>query len=433
MTKSARLKILLSGLLQPGGVGLVFLVPAILINAGNVCAYLFQMVAGRVLDVAEFGAFNALFSATLICLAPANVLPLVVAQTAIEARNEPGAERRILERCLALTALCALGFALIVLIAGKPIAASFDVDRWALSFAFAAVLGTILSLITVGLLQARRRYLAAAFVTAGNPFLRFALGLPLLAFFGLGLSGAMASVALPLFLTFALGLYYLRNLFSAPARALPGQMVNTLRRTAGWQLAVVTLLTAFPNIDIVVGKFILTPENSGLYAGAAIVSRIALLLPAALASIIFTEAAHSHEGEASTPETRRSALIGIGLTVSLAGGLALVFGLFAELIITVLLGEAFIGAAPILRLTAAAMATLSVTQAIIMLLAGRRRFGSLVPLVLAVALMICVPPFFELQAGEIAIMVLTVNLVLLAIAVSALVALFRKDKRRQSS
>jgi O-antigen/teichoic acid export membrane protein len=53
-------------------------------NLGNVFAYLFQMVIGRVLSPDDFGTFNALNSLAIVISAPMAVLPFVFSRYTVQ-------------------------------------------------------------------------------------------------------------------------------------------------------------------------------------------------------------------------------------------------------------------------------------------------------------------------------------------------------------
>lgn len=402
-------------LMATGGLASVYLVPAILINLGNAAAYLFQVLLGRTLDVAQFGQFNAVFSALLILTAPSNFLPLLVAQAAM-AGPELGQQRRLLTRFAILATLgagvlTALGV-LLAAIAGRR----FDMDLATGLAAFCVIVFSCLHPITVGLIQARQRYIGAAFVVGGNPLLRLIFGLLLVGGLGLGPAGAMWAVALPVAATFLLGLVLLRDLRRARPAPLSVATQSVLRHAAWRQALSVTLLAAISNMDVVMARLILPEGTAGLYAGAAIVSRIGLLLPSALATIIFTEAARAPGAKLWT---------GLALTAGMAGAIALVFVLGGEWVITLLLGPSFAGAGGLLALTGLAMATLAVTQALVMTLAGRGHFGYLAALSLATLTLGATPPLLGLGAQQLALLTLGVNLALFAVILLQTVAVTR--------
>ena len=73
----------------------------IIINAGNVMNYIFQLVLGNNLSPESFGEFNALNSLTLLLAAPLSVLPLVISQFSIQLEIENiSMVRQLFNRCI---------------------------------------------------------------------------------------------------------------------------------------------------------------------------------------------------------------------------------------------------------------------------------------------------------------------------------------------
>ena len=95
--------------------------------------------------------------------------------------------------------------------------------------------------------------------------------------------------------------------------------------------------------------------------------------------------------------------------------------------ITLLLGPGFAGAGGLLALTGLAMATLAVTQALVMTLAGRGRFGYLAGLLLATLALGAAPPLLGLDAQQLALLTLCVNLALFAAILLQTVAATRSS------
>src|SRR6516165_5538424 len=92
----------------------LYFLPTVIINLGNVFAFLFQFVLAHALTVDEVGAFNALFSLVNIFTAPGSIMAFALAQmVARVSAKAPGELRVIIERSTMLSIAIALAIVLI--------------------------------------------------------------------------------------------------------------------------------------------------------------------------------------------------------------------------------------------------------------------------------------------------------------------------------
>lgn len=400
-----------------------YILPALIINVGNAAAYLFQMVLGRFLSLEAFSSFAALFSSVLIFSAPANFIVFVVTQVAISIGRDPPRERVLLDRAL----IFATGFGIVLAVLAALFmlfaSAQLGMEPSVLVAALATIVSSCIHPVIIGFAQARRDYVGAALIQGGNPILRFVGGV-LAAALGAGVAGAMWSVAIPVILTMAFGLYLLRDLWHVAPGLLSTETYAFLRRTTLRQMLVGTLLILLSNVDVLVARLVLANDIAGLYSAAAVISRVALLLPTAVTGIIFSEAVHG--GKNGGDDHHRGLLLALIATAGLAAAAGLAFIVAADPVMTLLLGSKFAPAAGLLRLTGAAMAMLSISQVIVMTLVGRGDFGLLAALAIGVGLQVLVPQALP-RTGEMVgwAMVAAQSLVLVA-CVSRLIWRWRR-------
>jgi O-antigen/teichoic acid export membrane protein len=68
----------------------LYFLPTIIVNLGNVFAFLFRFVLAHALTVDEVGAFNALFSLVNIFMAPASIIAFALSRTIARVPGLPG-------------------------------------------------------------------------------------------------------------------------------------------------------------------------------------------------------------------------------------------------------------------------------------------------------------------------------------------------------
>jgi O-antigen/teichoic acid export membrane protein len=360
----------------------VYVLPSVLINIGAAAALVFQMLLGRYLSVAEFGAFNALLGVVNILWAPAGIVSLVFAHLAIGAGSTLAVQARLLNG-----ALIAIGSpAAVVLLAGwiasDPIAARCGIAPGTVLGVLCAATWIYMHSVPVGLLQARRSYTEYAMAQSAVPIFRLLLGVVFVAWLGSGLEGAMWAVAIPVLIALS---YALLCLADAVRIAVHGRQTSRpskfLLAEFGAlsipQILIAICLAVLTNIDVVIVARLFPGEAAGLYSGAAVLSRVALLLPTAIAGMIFSESAHA-ASTGSKVEARIDR--GLIITMALAATAATAVLLGAHWLLLLTFGARFTPGARLFGILSTAMAALSIAQAMTMHAAGRRDWRPLIPL-----------------------------------------------------
>lgn len=364
--------------------------PVVIINAGNACAYVFQVVLARWLSPADVGAFNALLSTVTLVAAPASVVPLAITRIMPLLQERLGADaapRLVARSTLATLAVCSL-IGLVTLLASPLVSRIYNVEHSAELACFAALMAlTFAYPVTGGWFQAMRRNVAMAMVLGGVPILRLACGVLLVIGAGYGLPGALASAALPCAIVITAGLAVLWPKRESWLQKLPPEAMRETLRFAIPGVIATTLIYALFNLDVMLVRALNGGAESGLYAIAAVIGRIPFLLPAALANVFFSDLIFSPD---QNPRARRRRLLlNLAATGAIALALAAGLALFAPLVLRLAAGELYEAAAPILIVSAFAMAGLSVLNMLVtfsMALDDRRPLAVLAMGVLAFVL-----------------------------------------------
>jgi len=364
----------------------VYFLPTIIINLGNVFAFLFQFVLAHALTINEVGAFNALFSVVNIFVALGSVIAFALSRTVARlSANAPGELRVVVERSAMIGLTVALAIVVIGSTAARPLGGLFGVEgATTIILALVLLAGTLLHLVGVGWLQGVMRYTAAAVMLAGVPTLRFLFGVLLLTVIGGGIDAALIAAAAPGILLFVAGILAMRNVCTAPRAAPAPAASRGLMRFVVVGAPATIFLFAFWNIDIVLVRALSSPGDSGLYAMAAVLGRIPFLSATAVVSVLFPETIRADVSGADTDHLTMRPLV-YGLTVAAALGLtaAVMLALLAEPVLTIFAGPAYAPAAPLLRTIAFAMAILALVQIVVTFMLARNQFLVLLPVAIA--------------------------------------------------
>lgn len=296
----------------------------------NVSAYLFHVVMIRMLDGRVYGALGAIVGVLTITSVPMGAVQTVVARRIATVRDDDEARvavRSALRFCGALAASLFVLFA----VAAPFIARGLRVPTLDVVLAVAGLaIPSCLGPVGRGVLQGRQRFVPLGVSMAAAMAVRLALGSALVAA-GLGLRGAILGLLLGEAAGLAVTFLPVRSLL-AGARSVRDQVRGFLRDSA----AAAATLGAFwtlVSIDVVLARALMSSEEAGRYATAAVVGKTVLYLPSAIAMLVFPTLAQRPTGAEARRTLARSIGIVAGLggaatlgIVALPGAAALVFG-----------------------------------------------------------------------------------------------------------
>jgi len=147
----------------------------ILMNLGNVFAYLFQVVIGRVLSPDDFGAFNALNSLAVVISAPMAVLPLVFSRYTVQlATDGLGQVKTLVVDSFRILSLLAVGIFALGLIALPLLKDYLHLqESTPIIIMLTQLLLSLFVPVLLGTLQGLQRFVFFGIGSSGAAFLRF--------------------------------------------------------------------------------------------------------------------------------------------------------------------------------------------------------------------------------------------------------------------
>ena len=249
----------------------------------NVATYGFTMTAARIIGPTSYGAFFALMNLVLIV----SVVMLGLQATAARRISaDPAHVGQIEREILRVSFRASLLLGGLLLLAAPLINRLLDLDSLptALLAALAAVPMTMTGA-QAGILQGERRWreLAVLYVLNGVP--RLLVGTALILWQPTELM-AFLGVALGYYAPFVYGLVVLRHVRESGETDERHGFLPIIRESVINSQALFAYF-ALTNIDLIVGRSILDPHDSGLYAAGLIVSRAVMFLPQFVVVIAF--------------------------------------------------------------------------------------------------------------------------------------------------
>lgn len=315
--------------------------------AGGVLGYVFQVLMGRMLSIADYGLFVTFMALLAVIGVPFNALSMIVTRkaSAYRAKGQPEriagiywwVNKRLLWAAIVVT-LCALPF--------SPLMRDyFRLDSLVPIWIFLFIIFFLFfSTVNPAFLQAQQnfRWLAASGMAIPVSRIIFCAALVLV---GFRLNGALMGVTFALAITWLITFLPLRHAVTLPAGAT--QAGGYLSFKSAIPVLIASLaFTMMTQLDMVLVNHYFDPQQAGIYAAASILGKAVMYLPGAIVMAMFPMVAENDSREQSSAHLFFNAL---ALTGGLSGAGALLYFFFADGIMSLLYGQKYQPAAELLR------------------------------------------------------------------------------------
>jgi O-antigen/teichoic acid export membrane protein len=287
--------------------------------AWSIGAYIFFLLAGRLLGPEDYGLAAALLAVVVVGATPVIALQWsaarIVASDSVGGHSDAPAvyARTLVIGTTGAVALAGLATVVTILIDS---AADTTWPVGALVATYWTLAPTIPLFLAIGVLQGQHRYwgFATSYGTTGvlrAPALLVFLAIP----FMTGVEATMLGAAIPTALGAGLAVWLTRSLLRPH-----GSASRAAWRTFGSGLgaAVIGLagMAILTNIDVVVAKVSLGGAEAGYFGAAAIIAKALMLVPQALTTVLLPRVAERQQEGRPT-----GSLLAIGVTCMVAAGL----------------------------------------------------------------------------------------------------------------
>lgn len=327
----------------------------------NVINYAFHFSLGRIVDAEVYGAVQSLIALLAIVSVPAAALSMIATKygAIAKARKDHASgydlfsylNKRIIKYGWPFVVG---GFFL------TPFVKSFlqIEDTVAVSLLWALVALTFFSSASVGVLTGWQRFGAVNTTNITGAFVKLLLGIGL-AWLGFGLDGVMFGMVLAGIIGYFISVRGLRFLAHNSQKDIPAGQIKKTQEPFDFSSVRGYVATAFlgtlglvalGNIDIVLAKHSLTPEEAGAYSALAIVAKVIFFVTGTMSMVLFAMSSESVEKNKSSA-TRQNfsvfwlALLLTSLTVALA--VALYF-LAPDFVMGIFFRDKYLAVSPLL-------------------------------------------------------------------------------------
>jgi O-antigen/teichoic acid export membrane protein len=219
---------------------------------------------------------------------------------------------------------------------------------------FLAIFVSIIIPINTGILQGLQRFKMLSFLLAGTGFFRYIICVAFVVA-GTGLNGIMIGNILSVLLMGYISFKPIGRHLKTGKESIEQGDADSLSLIIPIILANLSFAILTQG-DIVLVKYLFTPDEAGIYSSAAVIGKIVMYLPGAIVIPLFSMVASN---KARGEVTLHLVLKALALTILLSGGSVIIFYLFPRQIVSIFFGERFLSAIPIIGLFAIAMLPMS--------------------------------------------------------------------------
>ena len=306
--------------------------------AWSIGAYVFYLLAGRLLGPAEYGLAAALQAVIVVVALPMTALQWSSARVVAASRSDSDAaavyRRTLVTSTLYACALAAAATVVTIFVAAR----SNGIPIGPLVAMYWSLVPVVPLFVAIGVLQGQHRYAAFGWSYGLTGVLRPILLLPLIAAPVLThVESTVVATGIPCAIGAGLAVWLTRSMLRSRGRpsteAWRSFRLGLGAATIG--LAGIAILT---NVDVVAAKLALGGDEAGYFGAAAIIAKALMLVPQALTVVLLPRVAERQQRGQAT-----GSLLAVGvLAIAAAGLLAMALAVPLEgPIVTITFGTAF--------------------------------------------------------------------------------------------
>jgi len=325
--------------------------------AAGLSGYLYQLAMGILLTGPEYATLLSLTSLLLIVSVLGDTITLTVAKqtSKLKSQGRLGAVNHTRRRFLKWTTF--IGILTFVLAAAfSPLLTGFlnsDSSLYPILLFSSLALAFPLSS-DWGVMQGLQAFFPLAAARVVWALARPALAV-LLVGIGLGLSGGLAAVPLSYAVAFVVTVIALRSLSRAGKETVETEGAGTY---AGYTILALLSITMLANIDVVMAKHYLPPDDAGSYSAISVLGRICFYAPMGIALAMFPKTSDSFESKGSHQTLFKKAVF---LAVLIVAPLCVVYALFPSPIVHFLFSDKYSSVSPNIFMYGLGMSFLSLS------------------------------------------------------------------------
>lgn len=264
--------------------------------------YLFNLIMGRMLPVAEYGLLVALIALiTIIAIFQTSLSQLFTRFSArYNAQGRDDLKGSLFYKGIKITLVIGVIIFFALLIFAAPISYFLHVNNPLLiAMVFFCILISIFSSLPMGILQGELKFLQVSILNAVGMGSKICVGI-ILVMFGFGVTGAMVGVLFAYVVPYLLAMYLNRG---RKGKATAKSHLDFYKEfkiiSVPFMLASIGIII-FQSADVIFARHFLSGEQSGQFAALALMGKAIFYVTAPLYFVFFPLIMHKHEKKEST-------------------------------------------------------------------------------------------------------------------------------------
>lgn len=355
--------------------GIVLFFAMTLVNFGN---YLFNMIMGRMLGPADYGALVSLLAFLAIISVPAATLQTSAMKfsSVFRAKQQDGKINYLLRYITKKTVFISIIVCLLLILFSYYISKFLNLGSATPVIILASsCLFFFLLPFNRGIIQGIQNFTGLSINIGLEPIIKIFLGI-LLVYFGLKLNGSLLAILLSSFLVYLLSFYFLKKILKQPIESFA---TRSFWRYSFTTLCAIFLLSFLTYIDVIAVKHYFSPEDAGLYSALSTVSKIVLYFSMPFIATMFPKISRLHVKK----EKHFSVLAQTFIVTSLLSIAVMVFFMILpEFSIKILFGQQYLAVSPYLGRLSFAMFLLVLINVFVNYFLAISKSYSVIPLLI---------------------------------------------------
>jgi O-antigen/teichoic acid export membrane protein len=338
--------------------------------AANLVAVVFTIIFTRLLGAGGYGSLAALLNLTIILFVPGSALQVAAAREGTLGRlGRDGELAGTLRRWTRHILIALAAVAAAAVLAREPLAAALNVDQeWAAAAVPVTGVMWLLLCLQRGLLQSARAYKAVGLSIVLEALGRLTVSLIFVGA-GLGVTGAYLGTLASLAVAATVVGYVLRRRLGPPEPGARQHPLRLVARDAALPIAVLTVVAALQNVDVIMAKHALSDSVAGVYAATTVAAKAVVWIAVGLGFWVLPEATR----RAATGADPRAVLArGLGIIGVVAACALTVFATVPALLLRTAFGAEYETGQTVLLALGAAYALLAAAYIGVQFLLGLR-------------------------------------------------------------
>lgn len=322
--------------------------------------YLYHFFAARTLGPISYGILSSLLSIVYILTIPFNTVQTAIARFTAEykTKKEEGKVSYLLSRSIKKLFILSI-FVSIILIALIPLLKSFLLINATMPFVILAIVSIFILLLPVvrGIMQGSQDFKTLGLNLILEGLIKFSLGAVLI-LIGFKVNGALGAIVASFSIPFFIGLYNLKKYLRIKKTKIEK---DHFYKYSLYLLMLLSTLTIFYSIDLLLVKHYFSETEAGYYAAASLLGKVIFFGTMSITQVMFAKVSEHYFSKKEFKKIMYKSL----LIISLFGAAVFSFySLFPDFAVRLFFGKSFLAIKPYIGRFAVLMTLFSLTYAV---------------------------------------------------------------------